>query len=43
MLPKDRHTMRRKSRLVPLFEIARLFVRPDHFASIIVNPDYSIM
>jgi hypothetical protein len=38
MLPKDRHTMRPNNRLVPLFEITRLSVRPDHFASIIVNP-----
>ncbi len=39
---RQTHRATKKSTL-PLFEIARLFVRPDHFASIIVNPDYSIM
>jgi hypothetical protein len=27
----------------PLFEIARVFVRSDHFASFIVNANHSVM
>jgi hypothetical protein len=36
-----RGTLRAKTS--PLFEIARLLVRLDHVASVIVNPNHSIM
>ena len=39
---RQTHRATKKSTL-PLFEIARLFVRPDHFASIIVNTNNSTM